>query len=103
MIVVLRGQAGRRVGRPSGPSRRGGVHPRLFARVACYQQPVTVAASRSTARRVVSVEGTWLSRNENSFTWPSAPRVNPVNEITPVSEPVLAWMSPAAHLVGLVT
>ena len=32
-----------------------------------YQQPVTVAASRSTARRVVSVEGTWLSRNENSF------------------------------------
>ena len=81
-----------------------GCSPRCaFYPPGCYQQPVTVAASRSTARRVVSVEGTWLSRNENSFTWPSAPRANPLSEITPVSEPVLASISPAAHRVGLVT
>jgi hypothetical protein len=62
-----------------------------------------VVASRSTARRVASVDGTWLSRNENTLTWPSAPRAKPLSEITPDSEPVLAWIRPAAHRVGLVT
>jgi hypothetical protein len=68
-----------------------------------YQHPVIVDASRSTACRVFSVDGTWLSRNENSLILPSAPRAKPLWAMSQLSDPVLASISPAAQLLGAVT
>src|SRR6187431_961000 len=89
---------------PDRPGRTRGLPERRTLRgVTPHQQPVTVVASRSTARRVRSVELTRLSRNENALSRPSAPRARPLSAMTPLRDPVLASMSPAAHRVGAVT
>ena len=63
-----------------------------------YRPPVTVVARRSTARRVFSVDGTSLSRNEKSLILPSAPRAKPLSAMTPLSDPGLGLDEPGRAL-----